>query len=876
MNNFIKNILLRYSTYCLIIVAFYEFSFIDKCFNFFNKFHIYSIWITLVFFIVFGIFLFVKNNTKIFSCLYIWKNFLPIFIIIIVLFAQKTLSLWEIIGISFLCIMLFDCIYFILKYFISKKANKRKEIEDKIKIFNDNAEEKKDTLGREKIVENLVKLILSIERKESYAFLLSAGWGEGKSSCINFLIKKITDDELHKDLFEFIKINPWFNDTKEKLLNAILGEINYFVKTNFPYKSFESEFDDIIKLSNVKLNNYVEIALQNILENFTQDKNIQHKIKHIGEILKEEYSKKIIIILDDIDRLSKDNILFIMQTVEMFKQYTNLIFILSGDYNKIEQILCETSEPCVQENGTNISEIKKTVYYKNYIEKILNVIKLPSIEEDVIKENLRVNINEILGKENEINAERFEKYIECSRFKTLRDVKRFCNAFQISYLQVKDKINIYNFINLEILFVFYPEIYKDCLNNKEFWFHDVKIYQVKETGKIERQEKEEGEQLKIYFNDLIRNYSNYDKDILLKIISIIIVSHYNFDLQTNKSKNKEGDYSYFNDNSLVDSYFTHKLPKSNVDEDTIYNKFTEWLNTVSIDELKVNIKSYLNTLNNKEIIDFFNKIHYSDKYTKILRLIIECFSELSEKFIKVNATFIWKHIKLLLNLNKNAGKKELYKTIITKSTNVVFDIELYHIIYESLYTEYVVGIEKEDDLIAFDSTISEELDKKISNNKEKSLDQIYKLGSFDYINCWFFNKYSYAEQKNKNRDVIDLVRNHIKEYKELKKRVGTIKPLLEKNKNYFKFFISDLFKKNLYNYANNKISLESNISNIVFYIDVWGKDWLTKQIKILFEDDFEFIKLLQILDSDDSLKTNITEHTEIINKQTKTDPSLWG
>lgn len=868
---FIKNILLRYSIYCLIIVAFYEFGFVDKCFKFFNRFHIYSIWIALVFFIVFGIFLFIKNNNKIFSFLYIWKNVLPVFIIIIVLFIQKTLSLWEIISISFLCIMLFDCIYFISKYFILKKVNKRKEIEDKIKIFNDNAEEKQDTLGREKIVENLVKLVLSIELKESYAFLLSAGWGEGKSSCINFLIKKITDNELHKDLFEFIKINPWFNDTKEKLLNAILGEINYFAKTNYPYKSFESEFDDIIKLSNIKLNSYVEIALQNVLENFTQDKNIQHKIKDIGEILKEEYSKKIIIILDDIDRLSKDNILFIMQIVEMFKQYTNLIFILSGDYNKIEQILCETSEPCVQGRGTNISEIKKTVYYKNYIEKILNVIKLPSIEEDIIKENLRININEILGKENEINSERFEKYIECSRFKTLRDVKRFCNAFQISYLQVKDKINIYNFINLEILFVFYPEIYKDCLNRKDIWFKNVNVFQMDKNGNFSKQNQIEEEKIENYFNNLVKNYNSYDRDILLKLIPAIIVT----EMKRNVAKNKEGNYSYFNDNNLIDLYFTHKIPNDTVDEEIVKNQFSKWLTIKSVDELKENIKSYLDTLNNKKITDFFNKIHYTATCIEIYKMLIEVFSELSYKFIGITADFIWTQIRSLLNTYEK--KEYFYESIIKKATNVVFAIEIYQ---QFIYKSFQTKIEKEEDekeLSNFDSIISKELDKKISNNKERSLEQIYKIGSYDYINCWLFNKYSYDEQKNKNRDVIDLVTNHKKEYKEFKKRVRSIRPLLEKNKNYFKFFISDSFRKLLKDY-NDKTEMyfTSSIPNIVWYIDVWEQDWLTKQIKVLFEDDYEFITLLRILDTDDSLKTNIKEHTEIIKKETKTDPALWG
>lgn len=857
---FIKNILLRYSIYFLIVSLFYEFDFVNKCFEFLDKFHIYTIWSVLIFLIILSVVIAIKEATKHFF-LYVWKNFVPVFIITVVLFIQRDLCFWKMALYVFVSDLLYIIITKVIKFF-----NRRREHEKNIIILNDNAKEKQtqDTLGREEIVDNLIKLILSIEQKESYAFLLSGGWGEGKTSCINFIKTMLEKDKKYKEYknnFEFIKINPWFNDTKEKLLNAILGEINYFAKTNFPYKSFESEFDDIIKLSNVKLNNYVEIALQNVLENFTEDKNIQHKIEHIGKILKEEYQKKIVIILDDIDRLNKDNILFILQIVEMFKQYTNIIFILSGDYNKIEQILCETSEPCVQEKETNNKEIKKTVYYKNYIEKILNVVKLPKIVESKIEQELLFYINKILGKEKEISKERLNIYIESSRFKTLRDVKRFCNAFQISYLQVKDKINIYNFINLEILFVFYPEIYKDCLNNKEMWFKDLVVVKLNEEI-----EKEANEKLDKYFNNLIRNYNSQDKDILLRLISIVMVSNYNFGLQINKTKNYDGSYSYFNDKSLVNLYFTHKFPVSYIDEETIENKFIEWLK-IELDDDKLNesIKIYLNTLDDKKIESFFNNIQYSKIYIKIYKVLIENFAELSDKFIGITADFIWTQIRELLKTYEE--KAFFYRTIITKSTNIVFAIELYQ---KFIYKSFQVKVENEKDkkeLSDFDITISNELDNKISNTKEKSIEQIYKIGSFDYINCWLFNKYSYAEQKNKNRDVISLAEEHRKEYKDFRNRVDNIKSLITSKKEYFRFFISDSFRENLETYNNSsKFSIEPTIPTITWYIDIWGKKWLVEQINFFFEDDLKFIELLKILDFDPSLSSAIKEHADKLKK----------
>ena len=416
------------------------------------------------------------------------------------------------------------------------------------------------------------------------------------------------------------------------------------------------------------------------------------------------------------------------------------------------------------------------------------------------------------------------------------------------------------------MFVFYPEIYKDCLNNKFFWFENIDESLFDEYSQTPEQQK-----LLKHFNNLIKNYSDYDKNILKKLVSIIIVSNYNFDLILNKIKNREGSYSYFNDYNLVDLYFTHKIPEDIIDEDVVEHKFIEWLKIKTDDyKLKDNIKTYLNKLNDKKIINFFKAVNYSKEYIEINKVLIETFAELSDKFKNVNASFIWEQIKLYLNKISRTkySIRDFYITIIKKSTNIVFAIELYQ---QFFYKYFQVIDEDEKDLKTFDNVISKELDKKIFDNKNKCLEQICELGDRDYLYCWIFNEY--YRKFNENIDIVKLVQEkEIKyEYYNIIKRTSEIKPFMEEqDKKFLKFFISEPFMKYLKDYFNNNnIFLESRIPKIVWYIDIWGKDWLTTQIRILFKYDIESHKLLNKLSEDYSLNKEIGEHMKFFKELNK-------
>ncbi len=700
-----------------------------------------------------------------------------------------------------------------------------------------------DVLDRTDFIDILKRKFMNIDKEKGFAFLLSGVWGEGKTSCINLLKEQLRKE----NLFEFIDINPWFNDTKEKLLNAILGEINTFAKSFYPYKSFESDFDDIIKLANVKLTNHVEIALQNILDNFTKDNNIQHKIKNIGNILKNEYSKRIVIVLDDIDRLSKEHILYILQVVQMFKQYTNIIFVLSADYNKIENILCEISEPCVENNNVNSKEggIKKALYYKNYLEKIASVIvQLPKIE-DIDIENILFNkINNVLEEEQmpTINKTDFDLYVSTARFKTIRDIKRFYNTFLISYAQVKNEVNVFNYINMSILFVFYPDIYNEAWNHQYQWFNSKVKFD---------------DDIKQYFKDITKQYSEDDIKSIYELIELISPVYEQNPAAEGKNylkmANKEAK-SYFLDDRYLQYYFTHNFSKNRIPDKILGKRLQSWFNEK--DEI-IREKSILNFMQeySSKISDLFRylNLYYDDKYADLFKQIILIFSKNSFDLSNVFSESVKYIHRIMLKLKTDIIN--FLVEIIKNASSVSFSIELYQNHFDNS------GL--------LDENIDSILDDKISNNIEQALESFKYEYYKRYFYIWLQKHYVTRVSKN---NVVDL---EVKDYILIRKKIARVIPIIKNKIDYFMIFIGKDLEKIIKNYNDEESQgLKNNYLDVfIYYIDIWGQntildmlgDFLNDGNGLNYDDRIVNLnELYRIAIADKKIKRLVEEHERIL------------
>lgn len=776
-----------------------------------------------------------------------FKEYIIFFIYIILAFTFFILYLKNENSFALISFLFVTFILPFIKNFHLKRAQKE-TINNKEKNFirldNPIDKEEDDLLGRKDFVKNIGRILVNYNnefKEKGIVLTLSAGWGEGKTSCIN-LLKNLL---IKENVYEFIDINPWFNDTKEKLLSAIFGEINHFTKTNEPHVSLENQFDEIIKLSRINLGN-IELAL----DKFTDDKNIQHKIKNIGDILKSKYKKRIVIILDDLDRLDKDNILFILKIVQMFREYTNIIFILSCNYEKVEQILCENSESFLTEKDKN-NEIRKALYYKDYLDKISTIkIDLPKINHfyicDIFK-NRMINILKCFDDKNlKLFEKKFYKHVFVDRFKTIRDINRFFNTFVITYPKIKNDVDIYNYINLTILQVFYTDIYKDAYENRYQWCE--KSSQVKVNLMVNKSTYSSNEKKNQiidnfesdikYFENLVSSYKSYDREILLDLISIIspvyniLTENIDSEKRNLFQKPNLSDDSYFSDNRKYKFYF------ENIFNEEIENKFKKLQqDNINFDNdiLNLDMKqgkddeiiSFLYSIKD-DILDFFSYIlsNFKKRFINLYRNLIICFLRESSALItkesyKTIAGYITQMI-LLCYENKNEEYNDFFREIAKTSSSMVLLIDIFRFTYD---------INNNSDEIVKD--INYILDGRISYNLEEFLKSIFSEEYSFLIYAWILNSYI-----NYYPNVLNLPSN---EYIKIRQRVKKTMPYMQNNKEYFNIFIWNKLKILFKNLDQEFSSIDDTTEkNIAFYVSIWGRNNIENLIEKKDKETFNY------------------------------------
>ena len=332
------------------------------------------------------------------------------------------------------------------------KREKKEQLisnKDKYSLYDEPIQSlKQDILGREKFIEDLQKEIENLPFDNSFVFGLYGSWGEGKTSVINLLVNKFRKNED----FLIVNFDPWnFKDEK-----AILSAFYDQIENAFSEKYILSEFERTM----IKYQNIISIGLSNtgINLSFPDRKDTLFKLKKEIEKFIEQTKKKILIFIDDIDRLQPYEVLLIFKIVRLSANFKNTIFLLAFDQLIIQNYL---------KNDLKIDS--------EFLEKIVQKsIPLPAIEQQEIGQFLDIHLEKLFD-ELAISKEGREKFykdfhliylMQISKFfKTLRRVKRYINGLRSTLPLVKNEVNLYDFLILEIIRNFFPKIYDDIWRN---------------------------------------------------------------------------------------------------------------------------------------------------------------------------------------------------------------------------------------------------------------------------------------------------------------------------------------------------------------------------------------------------------------------------
>jgi len=588
-----------------------------------------------------------------------------IFLLSILFFYEKIFelninTLYEIIIFAFLFLLFLD-------YLISKIKNHFNNFLDfifgnkKDDNFNDDILEdgevksiKNDALDRGKIVSGLTKMI-KVEHHETFTIAIDGNWGEGKSTIINFVKEELSEN----NNFIFFDFNPWFYSNEKSITEGFFEELQ-------KKHSFLSESKFLKELITDNSEKLLKFKLP-----FKQEGSIQELKSKISKKL--IYRKqKLIIVIDDIDRLSKpEEILEVLKIIGIFQKLQNIDFLIAFDKDIVEAKLKNEvgKDKMYLEKLINFSF--KIVTEQNNIDKYFNkVIEQKFNKGDKIIEDVKKVYYENVSMPS--YSDYSSNYKRTSwRFNTLREVKQFLNSFINIYKTLDQEINIRDLFRLIIFKTFYLKIYNDILNDKDFYIGGAF------SGGSEMKDIDK-KFIKKHIDDLIKDFNNKGF-ILDNIINLFPMLNMAFDgyvsavdYEYAEKEKKICHQKYFN------RYFLEEVPKYEVSDRFVVNFIENW-NSKSLES-----KEELYSPDNKKYEDFLRKIQLNidkikkDDYDDFIK---ENYKEL----VKENSRGINNYDEvsnILLSLvdfenfteDKDNQKNELnkYIEIINQSSNLYF------------------------------------------------------------------------------------------------------------------------------------------------------------------------------------------------------------
>jgi len=336
-------------------------------------------------------------------------------------------------------------------------------------VLSDNPIETKDKdlLKRLPLATKVADLIRSFEGKESFVIGVEGSWGTGKTSFVNLVLEELSKTQDTAVL----NFNPWNFSGQNELIEDFFTSL---VATIKPLIGDGQRDIDKIKNYALKLARKGEISFSPELsfwgikfkageiKKFSGGTTLQDERKEIDKLLK-SIGKKIVVVLDDLDRLDKIETRLVMKLVKMTANFPNTIFLLSYDRKRVAERL--------QEDGWPGEE---------YLKKIIQVsFTLPEPDKqglnNILFKDLDDSIQAIYGEVKfegtdekrwgEVNYAGFTEL-----FKTIRDIKRFISSLRLNWsIMGKSEINVIDFIGIEAIRVFAPHFYSAVGANKSLF-----------------------------------------------------------------------------------------------------------------------------------------------------------------------------------------------------------------------------------------------------------------------------------------------------------------------------------------------------------------------------------------------------------------------
>lgn len=309
-----------------------------------------------------------------------------------------------------------------------------------------------DTLGRRKVAETFAQQVLALDVSEGVVVGVLGPWGSGKTSFVN-----LARSEFDRAGVPILDFNPWMFSGAQQLVDSFFVKVAAQLKIRPGFADLGKDLEEYGETFSgmswlpfvgpwIERGRSATTLLAKILQR--RKEGIGGRRRKVEKTLG-DLDKPIIVVLDDIDRLSTTEIRDIFKLVRLTASFPNVIYIVAFDRSRVEEALSDQGIPG-----------------RDYLEKILQVaIDLPVVPAHVLSRQIFAAIDQALADIPEPGP--FSEHVWPDTFaevirplvRTMRDVRRYALAVRGTIAGLDGQIALADALALEAIRVFLPDVF---------------------------------------------------------------------------------------------------------------------------------------------------------------------------------------------------------------------------------------------------------------------------------------------------------------------------------------------------------------------------------------------------------------------------------
>ena len=338
-----------------------------------------------------------------------------------------------------------------------------------------------DVLKRAGVADAFARQVLALDASAGNTVGVFGPWGSGKTSFVNLARGAFERAEVR-----VIDFNPWMFSGTEQLVERFLAELSAECKAgdlgpggkpleengatflgkvgaiakkirislrqlSAKYKAGDlgsvgealEEYGDALSGTAGAVAKIIGISLRH------REGGISGRREKVATALR-DYGKRIIVVLDDVDRLSVSEIREVFKLVRLTASFPNLVYVVACDRHRVERAL---GEPGLQG--------------RDYLEKIIQwPFNLPEVPSHLLTQQLSAAIEEALADiedpgpfDKQVWPDVFDEIVR-PLVSNMRDVRRYAIAIRETVAGLDGEVALTDALGLEAVRLFLPDVFR--------------------------------------------------------------------------------------------------------------------------------------------------------------------------------------------------------------------------------------------------------------------------------------------------------------------------------------------------------------------------------------------------------------------------------